>query len=303
MKRFIILSAVLFVAWMMTAPITGAQAFFGGSTTNNYDIDESIHQHNSNCNHNSNRNDNKNSNSNKNTNLNTNLNTNINGQDQNQGQAQGQLQGQGQGQIQGQTAHNEGVDQSVTFEAEPNHISPAATMGADAKLVPTQPFSHKAQGSFFGVIDSITLKQAKKASSGATDVTIETVVLFEMDYRTESIFLLEDEKDATGQFMGYLYVGQDGDDVTKAGAEAKAAARAMDLGSTDIVRMYDDSGFIVDGSAWNIGLGGGASIMSAGGNIAIAPNGGLGYGSAHSESEMRPAMVFKLFSDQSRIGK
>lgn len=67
-------------------------------------------------NKNTNTNLNLNTNTNKNTNTNLNCNTNKNTNTNTNRQSQGQQQGQQQGQTQNQTAHNEGVNQTITFE-------------------------------------------------------------------------------------------------------------------------------------------------------------------------------------------
>jgi hypothetical protein len=49
---------------------------------------------------------------------------------------------------------------------------------------------------------------------------------------------------------------------------------------------------VLSGSSWNIGFSGGASLMTSGEDVAIAPNGGLGFGKAKSSSQFRPDAVY-----------
>jgi hypothetical protein len=102
-------------------------------------------------------------------------------------------------------------------------------------------------------------------------------------------------------FGGFIYVFADGPDCYMAAMDAEAAETAMKAGMTHIVRVARDKSKTLSGSSWNIGISGGASLVTSGTDIGIAPNGGLGYGSAKSSSQYRPDAVYAVFYSASLI--
>ncbi len=98
--------------------------------------------------------------------------------------------------------------------------------------------------------------------------------------------------------MGYLYGTPTGTKVNAAGVLAALAERAMWLGATSFTVSVVSDGVMTEGSSFGIGVGGGASLLSKGDSIAVAPNGGLGYGKAKSYSEELPTIVIKLYFDK-----
>jgi len=247
---------------------------------------------------------NKNVNKNENTNLNVNSNkatsnakstaVAIQGQDQKQGQVQGQDQGQGQAQSVDNTIVIE--DNSVIIHPEIpvtyNHISPdigktSADMATHGKTMQL-----KVLGSVDKHIDSITRVHAAKLAKGADDVDVVESILFENDFRTTMI-----SKGAVGQFMGFIYLIPDGDEVTLAGMEGKAYLAAMDAGATHYT-MEHASGIYVEGSKAGIDFGGSASVaIAADGSAVIAPGATFGYSKAWSSNEYRPGVIITLYFD------
>jgi hypothetical protein len=249
---------------------------------------------NENDNRNTNFNTNFNSNSNKNTNKNTNTNTNTNKQAQGQLQLQGQLQGQAQG----QTAHNEGVEQSVTInEADIpvtyNHISPGTgktdadlAEHGDASIIRTyiSIFKHDDDG-------LITYEEASKASSGA-DVDIQAALLFEPDVRLNE---LDWENYPTGKYMGSITVTTDdasGDQIV-----AAACKEAMKRGATGAI-IYTDTAKRVSGTKYGIDLGGAGSVaVTESGSAVVSPGATLGWSKAKSDNRVVTEVYMELFYD------
>lgn len=221
-------------------------------------------------------------------------NTNVNIQGQIQGQDQDQEQSQGQEQGQSQS-----INFSQKFEDKRDHVNPNQYQGANAALQDGNAFDHKAMGSVFQRVRGLTMAQAEKLGKDATDVEIDVAVMFDREDRTDSI-----KRGSKGDFMGYIYLTPTGEDVSFAGMEGRAAVKAMWLGATHMKLAYYDTGNEATGSSWNIGLGGGASILTgADDNVAIAPNGGLGFGSAKAGNEERPALVYELSFDKDSLPK
>jgi hypothetical protein len=258
---------------------------------------------NKNKNENTNTNTNENTNENKNTNLNTNINsnkntnTNTNTQGQEQGQSQGQDQSQGQGQAQFSKQANK-QETNIKFEADKReHISGHAAPKTDAQLEDTRASAIRVRGGLLEEVAFLTIDQAKMAAKNASDMKVEPAVLFENDFSLDTIKIGEGET-----FGGFIYVFSDGSDSYLAAMDAEAAKVAMELGMTHIVRLGDaDASKVLEGSSWNIGISGGASVISQGEDLAIAPSGGLGYGAAKSKSEYRPDAVYKVSYSKSLI--
>lgn len=235
---------------------------------------------------------------NRNTNVNTNINSNRQDQDQEQSQDQLQLQGQIQGQGQKQEANNEGNHQTLNqkFEDKRDLINPFYTPQESANLADHGDVSTaKTKGSIWSQLDGINKAMAKHASKGASDIDLEYALLFENDFQTTWI-----NKGISGEFMGFIYVLPDGTDCTLAQMEARGLKEAMYAGANFAV-IYTSDGKYLNGSAWNVGLSGGASAMAKGDDIAIAPSGGLGFGKAYSSNEMRPSLVIALYIQEDLI--
>ena len=202
-----------------------------------------------------------------------------------------------------QSANNEGVSLTVkqNFEDKRDHITGPNVLQSDAKLSSGRAFSAKVQGAkaFFSNVSEMTRKQAKKLASKASDITCEEALLMENDFATDRIKCTYFGKQLPGQYMGYLYMGSDGDDINTLAMIGEAGDEAMEAGATHMRLVFMESGEMAEGDSWNIGLGGGASIMSGGAErLAVAPNGGLGIGHADAFNELRPEMVFELTFDK-----
>jgi len=241
-----------------------------------------------NINDNNNTNTNENDNYNKNTNMNTNLNSNKAEQDQDQKQAQGQAQGQSQ------SANNkQGQAQSTNIKIEADEREFLGTTAApvvDARVKDTKASKIRGTGSLLDRVEFLTMSMAVRASKNASDMDVEAAVLFENDFELDRIRVGQGEV-----FGGYIYVFSDGTDSYLAAMDAEASEAAMKLGMTHIVRL-GEVGLtkVLDGSSWNIGFSGGASLMASGDEIGIAPNGGLGFGKARTSSEFRPDAVYEV---------
>jgi len=266
-------------------------AFFGGSThhntTNNYD--ESV------TNNNTNTNSNSNYNSNRNTNMNTNFNTNKTDVDVEMDQAQGQLQGQGQ--IQGQTAHNEGVEQNIKIENPTvfNHITPDF-FGADANNVDHGNVSMIKIKGYIYKMGYLTTKAAKRASSGGSDIHVESAVVFEPEVSLDGVHWSY----TSGEFMGTLTLTPEGPDVTADQMIARAVLEAGKLGATSI-KLQGDYGKYLDATQYGIGFGAAGSVATASdGSSVVAPGFGTGYSVSRSANEMRPSVYVIMFHDDTK---
>jgi hypothetical protein len=231
--------------------------------------------------------------------LNKNSNKNVNKLDQDQLQFQGQLQGQGQGQ--NQSANNEGVDQTVViegddYEAATMHISGPALLQPDAEFTQAMEFSFRVKGSYWTQVVGLSSAQAANLDDDCDDCEVDKALAIQgrkaVTYITKGI-------PTDGEYLGNLYAFADGSDSNIAGLEGKALMAAMKAGATHAVIIYD-YGVESDGSSWNIGVGGGASIVASGdGGVMVAPNGGMGFGSATARNNKLPAMVVKCYRNES----
>jgi hypothetical protein len=187
----------------------------------------------------------------------------------------------------------------MKFEAKRDHISPSESPSVDAKLTDhDDKLRIKAVGSVFAHLGEFTKGQATMLAKGMSDGKVEMALIVEKDVQLTNIHVVAKVEGA--EFMGYIYVLPDGPDVTLAQMEGLLMKKAMYAGATHIVPAVDEGAYL-EGSSWNIGLGGGASILTSGGTAAIAPNGGLGYGKAKSNNEMRPAIMAELWHVASAI--
>lgn len=237
-------------------------------------------------------NKNKNTNTNENTNVNFNLNKNENKNVNKNSQRQGQHQGQKQ------SLENNITIEGDEYEAAKMHIEGPALLKSDAKFSHGKKFTARTKGSVWEKVDFLTLKQAKRLGKGSTDAEVEEAIILEKEFRTKT---LNKGIPADGEFMGTLTIYPDGTDVTAGGMEGRAAVAAMTLGATHMHRVHFGGGDRADGDAWNIGIGGGASIAQNGDQMMIAPNGGLGFGSADATNEQLPEMVFEIYCDEGTL--
>jgi hypothetical protein len=299
----------VFLAVVLSLALAAPSYAFFGSTTNNTtnNIDNSvvnkgghggsvgdIDNKNTNTNLNTNLNSTKVDNENINRNVNENKNTNKTDVDVDASSRNTNMNvlGQGQDQVQGQAqAQANRQKTTITFQADKReHISGHAAPSTDVQLKDTVASSIRSRGSLLDRVDYLTMDMAKRASKNASDMDVEPAVMFENDFSLDTI------KVGTGErFAGYIYVFSDGSDSYLAAMDAKAAEVAMELGMTHITRLGDvEITKVLQGSSWNIGISGGASIMTQGEDMAIAPNGGLGFGAANSKSEYRPDAVYEV---------
>jgi hypothetical protein len=210
--------------------------------------------------------------------------------------------GQGQGQKQGQSTKVVIEDNSVVVhEADKReHIQGPGLTKSDAKVVDAKASNIRAKGDLFSKMagKQMTLAMAKKASAKASDMDVEPALLWENDFRTDEIGI----GNTDGEFMGYIYIFSDGDDSYLAAMDAQASEDAMLAGATGIARLDAvETSKHLNGTAWNIGISGGASIMSNGEDLAIAPQGGLSYGKAKSSNQYRPDAVYEIYFDAGKI--
>jgi len=226
-----------------------------------------------------------------------------------QGQEQGQNQGQDQGQDQGQSQTSESVSEAnnagntqdttvvvkgdkIKYEAQPNHINPVDGADTNADTVASLGHDAKVFGSVMDELAGMLAVSAKKLASSASDVVIAVSVFHEPEYSTDYIYIGK-----SGAFAGFLYAECDGRKCNAAGMEGSAMLKAAQLGYTHIERAYESEGEDLKGSEFSAKIGGGASVAASGGKMIIAPGGGIGGGWAHSDSQVLPAMVFKVYSD------
>ena len=244
----------------------------------------------------------ENTNKNYNTNLNTNVNENKNVQDQIQVQSQMSVNdnsNKGNKQSNDQKTEVTFTDNSV-YEDKRDLINPTTSPSADAKLSEGKAYTGKTKGSIWSdLMDmSVPMTAAKGLAKAGGDVEITLALMGENDFQTSHVIVSENP---SGVLMGIVYASPDGDDCFAAGMEGKSLIAAMKAGATGIKRISQTDGQETNGSAWNVGLGGGASMFAKGDDIAIAPSGGLGYGSASASNEKRPEMAFKIYFDESLV--
>ena len=218
--------------------------------------------------------------------------------DQDQKQAQKQEMGQKQKMGQEQSANNEGVTQDTKvviegdkYEAAYQHIQGPALVQSDAKFAKGKTFKFRTLGSFWVQGMGLSGPAAYNLGVDADDAKIDRGIA----YKYPATKYLVKGIPSEGVYMGNLYVYPDGSKASVAGMEGKGAAMAMKYGATHAVIIYD-SGDAADGSAWNIGFGGGASIVAdSAGKVLAAPNGGMGFGKAHAINSELPALVIKCY--------
>ncbi len=184
-------------------------------------------------------------------------------------------------------------------EDKREHIQGPALLQPDAKLKDGKALAIKTFGLdyFFKHAKYLSYTEAQRLAENADDVEVK-VDLFKEFNQTGGVQLALSEP-AGGQFMGFIYLTPTGDDCTMASLIGKAAAEASLKGGQVIVPVAKDTAAVSNGSAWNVGIGGGASILRDGDKVAIAPNGGTGYGKAKAWNEKRPALMVAVYGNGS----
>jgi len=224
-------------------------------------------------------------------NFNTDVNVNTNKQQQGQIQGQAQKQGQAQGQMN---------NWEQTFEDKRDHIQGPELMRSDAKFAHGYANDAKTYGiELLDEVDFLYMSQAKMLSKETTGVKITKNVMFKNSFETSRVYIRKTDK--RGKFMGYFYGECKNKKCNAAGMVGEAAEQAMKIGATHVIFIKQSDGKEAEGGSWNIGIGGGASIMSNSETVAVAPNGGLGFGKAKAYNEMRPAMVFSIWYDEDTV--
>lgn len=213
-------------------------------------------------------------------------------------QHQGQQQGQNQGQSMGDQKNKQVTKIEITeAENKRDHLTGPPILRSAPNFRNGQPLTVKTVGwGLLNKIGSLTWAQASRLGKGASDFKVEEALLFKNSFRTAKVYKLTGD-DTKGIFMGYLYLLPEGGDVNAAAGIGRIGKAAMKAGATHFKVVMEDAVEEAEGSAWNIGFGGGASLLSSGDKIAIAPNGGLGYGKARTSNEMRPAAAVELYFD------
>lgn len=318
MKYFKMLFVMLVLTIFIAAPVTAlAKGCPPGQEKKDWKCVDIEKPDGSNTNTNTNSNSNKNTNSNFNTafggaggdatvknsgNSSSTIKDSGNSTNLNLNTAKGGNAKQEQGQVQGQKSVNvnniniEGDTTNVEADKR-EHIQGPGLINSDAKIVDAKASNIRSKGDLFSRISSITYAMAKKASKNASDMDVEPALLWENDFRTDVITI-----GVEGDFAGFIYIFSDGNDSYLAAMDAEAAEEAMEAGFTHIQRLGAvETSKHLNGTAWNIGISGGASIMSNGEDFAIAPQGGLGYGKAKSSNQYRPDAVYEVYFDKSKI--
>lgn len=191
---------------------------------------------------------------------------------------------------------NKGNNQTVNmkFEDSPDHINPPAAPTINNRLTDHgDKMSIKTRGSVFGMKQHFTKAQASFLGKGASDAKVEYAVFMQFEETKEIRIGVENAPEGI-EPMGYIYILPDGPDCTLAQLQGKLMEAAMKIGAS-YIDPNDDKGAYLEGTSWSVGLGGGASILSNGGQMAIAPSAGLGGGKAKSNNEMRPAVMAAVY--------
>lgn len=286
----------LFITLIAATAILVGGMFASADACYYYNNDKSIKIWNSNCNVNHNENTNKNSNSN--SNKNTNLNTNLNSNDNTNVNVNKNIAVAGAA----AAAINKGNKQSIVInEADIpvayNHITPSVDAG-NASLTDHDAVSDvKVQGSLLDYIKTLDVTMAKRAAKGASDIVVESAILWEPAVQLKNVNL----QSKAGTYMGSVTFTTDGPDATMDQMIARAVVESAKLGATDIF-ITDDEGKFLDAVQYGIGFGGSASIAATGdGSAVVAPGFGTGYSRAKSSNEMRPALFVVLFHNADSI--
>ena len=220
-------------------------------------------------------------------------------QKQNQKQSQSSLNLQGQVGINTNDNSNKGNKQNtsvvvegdtITYEAEYNHIQPVAGPDTDTQTVKSKASASLTKGSLMDKFDGIAVAGLKRAAKGAVDVELIEAVIFEPEDSVNFIRIGTD-----GEFAGYIYATCDDTGCPAAGMEAKAMQLAAKLGYTHISKFYEDDAEYLESSEWSLKVGGGASVAASGGSVMIGPGGGVGGGAAESMTVLVPAMTFEVY--------
>lgn len=225
-------------------------------------------------------------------NMNKNTNIGVNKQDQDQKQAQGQLQGQLQGQMIQDSANtsnsnNAKQETSVMFEAK-RELVPIASWNAPSMTEFRGPYDKGTAGKVrpWEIKKSWTDEEVKGMYSAFDDADCKIYPIKKID------------SGATAN----LNVGRDSE--VKAIIDCKgtsdftiwgtAATKAMSYGATSINQAAYAVTFSNKATGWNIGIGGGVSIVGQGSddNKGGSVGGGTGFGSVETKPVENISVIF-----------
>ena len=200
------------------------------------------------------------------------------------------------------TANNQGLTQTTelkqNFEDAPDHIEGPQLLESKADLKDhDQKLTIKTKGSVWDRRSVFTYAEAKRLGKGASDAHVEDALYDRGKKKMKKITIISENEVISGyESMGFIYVLPEGNDCVRPQMEGKLMQRAMERGGTHMIPV-EDIGAYLEGSQFNIGFSGAASILSSGGTTALAPGGGTGYGKAKSNNELRPAVMAEVFRD------
>lgn len=280
----------------------GGNAFAGANANASAKIEKGavqVDNKNTNLNTNLNANINANKNKNINKNTNTNKNTNVQGQGQLQGQMQGQLQGQAQSNT-NKDVGNINAPMSQTMINEDKRELPNIVTGTTPNL-----FAYR--GDFKGTFDK--LKPWELISSWSAEY-VDTFPY--CNYMCNGKVVIAGRPNPT--------VCKAGDDclatfavVKKSGLKnmmvvtierdnplvlwGTVARIALENGIKEVVNLGYVVTFSNSASGWNIGLGGGVSVINGGGNdnYGGSVGGGFGFGSVETSPVEKVKAIFVMY--------
>jgi hypothetical protein len=226
-------------------------------------------------------------------------------QDQDQRQNQNQSQGQSQGNINKvDNADTVTIDDHTIVEDKRDHIAAPGILNADPSFTDSKASQVKALGwEYLDILSKITYTVAKRMTKDGDDFEVYDNLMFENNFRINGIYKLDPSSDP-GVPMGMMTFVPDGDDVTVGGLIGLIALKGMQVGATHFQILNKEEIVEAYGSQWNIGISGAASIVGGSDgkdNVAIAPGGGLGFGSARAKNETRPAAIVMYYYNSSMV--
>jgi hypothetical protein len=232
--------------------------------------------------------------------LNSQNNTQLNKQTNNQQTTQVNSQNAVQANKQAQSNTNSQAtttDVNQVVEAAPNYLTGPDLLQSNPQLTSGKADDSKLFGRFMLHGASFTAKQAAILAGDGRAVKINLALI--TDYNYKNVGSIKEGTD--GEFMGYLYATPANRDATEGAIEGAAMKAALYAGATSMRRVHSSKVETSAGSAWNIGIGGGASMTAGSQGTAIAPNGGLGYGQASAHNELLPSAVYALYCDKASL--
>jgi hypothetical protein len=272
----------IFVAVLLACGLCGGQAYaatglLGDVTTN------TLTGVNTNANTNVNTNTNANVNTNTNANINTNANMNTQGQQQGQlqGQLQGQMQGQGQaiiGSANTANSNNSSQSTSVVFEAK-RELAPAFDILSGPNMTEFRgPYKEGNAGKVkpWAIKATWTKDEIGGFYSVSDDASCKVYTLKKSDNKVETLMVSKG-----GATLAIL----DCKGLNDMEIWGTAATKALDMGGAAITEAAYSVTFSNKASGWNIGLGGGVSVIGQGtnDNKGGSVGGGTGFGSVETK--------------------